>query len=70
MSNYYEILGVQITDSADEINTAYKKLVLNSHPDENPENAEDTTEKFKAINEAYRTLSDPEKRKNMIQKII
>jgi len=61
MLNYYELLGVSSTASADDIKKAYKKLAVIHHPDKN---AGDTKaeEKFKKINEAYQVLSDPEKR--------
>ncbi len=59
--DYYNILGVSRTASADEIKSAYRKLAMQYHPDRNPgdKNAEDH---FKEINEAYQVLSDPQKR--------
>lgn len=59
--NYYEILGVAKTASQDEIKAAYRKLVKQYHPDLHPNDAA-CAEKFKEINEANETLSDPQKR--------
>ncbi len=56
-ANYYDILGVKKTASADEIKKAFRKLARKHHPDAGGEE-----EKFKEINEAYETLSDKEKR--------
>jgi len=58
---YYKILGVSKTATADEIKKAYRKLALKYHPDKNPDNAE-AEAKFKKISEAYAVLSDQKKR--------
>lgn len=60
--DYYKLLGVERTASAEEIAKAYKKLARKYHPDLNPNNTE-AEEKFKEINEAYEVLKDAEKRK-------
>jgi curved DNA-binding protein len=58
---YYKILGVSKTATADEIKKAYRKLALKFHPDKNPDNKE-AEDKFKKISEAYAVLSDTKKR--------
>lgn len=59
--DYYEVLEVSKTASADEIKRAYKKLAIKYHPDKNPGNKE-AEEKFKEAAEAYEVLSDDKKR--------
>jgi len=61
IKDYYAVLGVSQSATQEEIRVAYRKLVLQYHPDVSTEsNAE---ERFKEINEAYTMISDPERRK-------
>src|SRR2546429_5344068 len=59
--DYYEVLGVSRTASAEELKRAYRKLALQFHPDRNP-NAPQAESRFKEVNEAYEVLSDQSKR--------
>lgn len=59
--DYYEVLGVSKTASADEIKSAYRKLAMKYHPDRNPGDKA-AEEKFKEAAEAYDVLHDAQKR--------
>lgn len=59
--DYYEVLGVTKSASADEIKKSYRKIALKFHPDRNPGDA-DAEEKFKEAAEAYDVLSNPDKK--------
>ena len=60
--DYYGILGIKKTASADEVRKAFRKLARKYHPDVNPGD-KSAEEKFKQISEANDVLSDPKKRK-------
>jgi curved DNA-binding protein len=64
--DYYQILGVSKSASADEIKKAFRKLALKYHPDRNPGD-EAAEAKFKELSEAYEVLSDKEKRQKYDQ---
>lgn len=64
--DYYEILEVSKSASADEIKKAYRKMALKYHPDRNPGDKE-AEEKFKEAAEAYEVLSDQQKRQRYDQ---
>lgn len=59
--DFYEVLGVPKTASADEIKKAYRKLAKENHPDLHPDD-KGCEARFKEINEAYEILSDPDKK--------
>ena len=58
--DYYQILGIPLTSSRQDIKKSYRKLSLKWHPDKNP--GIDVTEIMQDINEAYKILYDEESR--------
>jgi len=57
-TGYYDLLGVPITATADEVKKAYRRLAIKHHPDKNPDDP-DAAQRFNEIAIAYQTLSDP-----------
>jgi len=64
--DYYEVLGIPRSASADEIRKAYKKLARKHHPDANTDDSE-AERKFAEITEAHEVLGDEDKRKKYDQ---
>jgi DnaJ family protein C protein 7 len=57
--DYYKIMGLEKTADANDIKRAYRKMAVKLHPDKNPGDPQ-AEDKFKDMQEAYETLSDPE----------
>lgn len=61
--DYYEVMGLTKNATLEDIKKAYKKLAIKWHPDKNPNNKEEATQRFREIAEAYEVLTDETKRK-------
>ena len=61
--DYYEVLGINKSATADQIKSAYRKLAVKYHPDKNP-NDKGAEDKFKEASEAYHVLSNSERKQN------
>jgi molecular chaperone DnaJ len=64
--DYYEILGVTKSSTAEEVKKAYRKIAIKYHPDKNPDDPS-SEDKFKEAAEAYEILSNPEKKRRYDQ---
>lgn len=59
--DYYEVLGVRRDATVEQLKAAYRRQALKHHPDKNP-GSDEASDRFKACNDAYTLLSDPDKR--------
>src|ERR1700687_5364743 len=59
--DHYDVLGIGLNTSADEIKLAFRKLAAVHHPDKNPDDPKAHV-RFKEINASYQVLSDPQRR--------
>ncbi|GAA6010371.1 hypothetical protein JCM10207_005197 [Rhodosporidiobolus poonsookiae] len=62
-TEYYDLLGLPVTCTAEDVKKAYRRLAIKYHPDKNPDDPT-AADKFKEIAVAYTTLSDPQLRKS------
>ena len=60
--DYYEVLGVSRSASADEIKKAYRRLAMKHHPDRNKDDSDGSEGRFKEAKEAYAVLKYDQKR--------
>merc|ERR1711924_328462 len=60
--DYYQVLGVGRTASADDVRRGYRRQALLWHPDKNPGDRQRAEKMFKRVAEAYAVLSDPQQR--------
>lgn len=70
ITNYYAVLGLLHTAEAVVIKAAYKALAQRYHPDRFPGDAAYAQAKMEALNEAYRVLSNPQKRQAYDRELI
>ena len=64
MSTYYTVLKLNQDATSDKIKKAYKLMAKKYHPDKNRDRQEEATREFQEIGEAYKVLSNPERRAN------
>ena len=60
---YYEVMGLTMDATDEEIKKTYRQLALSLHPDKNLDNPDIANNEFKLLQEAYDVLSDPKERK-------